>query len=231
LRSAPAIVVAFAAAVVVALAAVALTSEREQAFTLGVVRSTTVKVAHGRAVCQAPISVPPDAAFDAVTVGATTQARRGAHLELTVRAADAGDPTRAGAVLARGALVSGVTGGNALRIVRVGHVDADRTVAVCVTNHSRRPTLLYGNGDAAARASSAYADGHPTGSDLALEFQRTEPRTLATLLPAMFDRAALFRAQRVGAWTYWVLALLCILAVPLLLVRALRSAACDSSGA
>ena len=231
MRSAPAIVVALAAAVVVALAAVALTSEREQAFTLGVVRSTTVKVKHGQAVCQAPISVPPDAAFDAVTVGATTRARRGAQLELTVRAADAGDPTRAGAVLARGALVSGVAGEDPLRTVRVGHVDADRTVAVCLTNRSRRPALLYGNGDAAARASSAYAGGEPTGSDLALEFQRAEPRTLAALLPAMFDRAALFRAGWVGAWTYWVLALLCVLAVPLLLVRALRSAVRDSSGA
>jgi hypothetical protein len=230
LRSAPAIVVAFAAAVVVALAVFALTSEREQAFTLGVIRSTTVKVAHGQAVCQAPISVPPDAAFDAVTVGATTQARRGAQLELTVRAADAGDPTRAGAVLARGALVSGVTGENVARTVRVGHVDADRTVAVCVTNRSRRPALLYGNVDAAARASSAYADGRPTASDLSLEFQRAEPRTLADLLPAMFDRAALFRAQWVGAWTYWLLALLCVVAVPLLLVRALRSAVRDSSG-
>jgi hypothetical protein len=227
LRSAPAIVVATAAAVTVALAAVALTSEREQAFTLGVVRSTTVAVAHGQAVCQAPISVPPDAAFEAVTVGATTQARRGAQLELTVRTADAGQPTRAGALLARGRFVSGVTGEDALRTVRVGHVDAGRTVALCVTNHSRRPALLYGNGDAAARVSSAYAEGRPTGSDLALEFQRAEPRTLAGLLPAMFDRAALFRAQWVGAWTYWVLALLCVFAVPLLLVRALRSAVRD----
>jgi hypothetical protein len=95
LRSAPAIIVAIAAAVMVALAAVALTSEREQAFTLGVTLSTTVDVAHGQTVCQAPISVPPEGAFDAVTVGATTRARRGSQLELTVRAADAGAPTRA----------------------------------------------------------------------------------------------------------------------------------------
>jgi hypothetical protein len=230
LRSAAAIVVAIAAAVVVALAAVALTSEREQAFTLGVTRSTTVEAAHGQAVCQTPISVPPDAAFDAVTVGATTRARRGAHLELTVRAADAGDPTRAGAVLARGSLVSGVAGGNAPRTVRVGHVDANRTVAVCVTNRSRRPALLYGNADAAARTSSAYTKGKRTGIDLSLEFQRAEPRTVAGLLPTMFDRAALFQAQWVGAWTYWVLALLCVFAVPLLLVRALRSAMRDSNG-
>jgi hypothetical protein len=231
LRSAPAIIVAIAAAVTVALVAVTLTSEREQAFTLGVTLSTTVKVAQGQAVCQAPISVPPDAAFDAVTVGATTRARRGAQLELTVRAADAAHPTRAGAVLARGALVSGVSGENSLRTARVGHVDANRTVAVCVTNRSRHPALLYGNSDAAARTSSAYTNGKGTGIDLLLEFQRAEPRTLAGLLPAMFDRAALFRAQWVGAWTYWVLALLCVFAVPLLLVRALRSAVRDSSGA
>jgi len=227
LRSAPAIVVAIAAAVIVALAAVALTSDREQAFTLGVVRSTTIKVPYGQAVCQSPISVPPDAAFDAVTLDATTQAPRGAELELTVRAADAGAPTRAGKVLARGSTVSGVTGESALRTVRVGHVDADQTIAVCVTNRSRRPALLYGNADAAARTSSAYTNGKRTGLDLVLDFQRAEPRSLAGLLPAMFDRAALFRAQWVGAWTYWVLALLCLFAVPLLLVRALRSAVRD----
>ncbi len=163
MRSAPAIVVAIAAAVVVALAAVALTSEQKQAFTLGVTLSTTVKVAHGQAVCQTPISVPPDAAFDAVTLDATTQAPRGAELELTVRAADAADPTRAGKVLARGATVSGVTGESALRTVRVGHVDADQTIAVCVTNRSRRPALLYGNADASTRTSSAYTKGKQTG--------------------------------------------------------------------
>ena len=134
-------------------------------------------------------------------------------------------------VLARGALVSGVTGEDALRTVRVGHVDADRTVAVCVTNRSRRPALLYGNGDAAARASSAYADGKPTGSDLALEFQRAEPRTLAACCPPCSTAPRSSAPQWVGAWTYWVLALLCVFAVPLLLVRALRSAVRDSSGA
>ena len=150
------------------------------------------------------------------------------RLDVTVRAADAAAPARPGAVLARGGL--DVDAGASARTATTGPVGADRTIAVCITNRDRRRAFVYGNADAAARASSAYTKGKRTGYDLALEFQRAEPRTLAGLLPAMSDRAALFRAQWVGAWTYWVLALLCVVAVPLLLVRALRSAVRDSSG-
>ena len=66
MRSAAAIIVAVAAVVVVALVAVAATSDREQAFTLGVSRSVALELAPGRTVCQTPVSVPPDAGFDAV---------------------------------------------------------------------------------------------------------------------------------------------------------------------
>ena len=109
-----AIVVAIAAAVVVALAAVAA-DQRARAGVHARRRPLDApsRLAPGQAVCQAPISVPPDAAFDAVTVGAHhPSATRRASSTLTVRAADAA-ATRpgAGAVLARGALVSGVAGG------------------------------------------------------------------------------------------------------------------------
>jgi hypothetical protein len=225
MRSAASIIVAFAAVVVVALVAVAATSEREQAFTLGVSRSVALQLAPGRTACQAPISVPPDAGFDAVTLGARSAGRQPVRLDVTVHAVDAAAPARLGAVLARGGVDVGA--GVSTRTATTGPVRANRTTAVCVSNRDRRPAFVYGNADAAARTSSAYTRGKRTGYDLALEFQRAEPRNVAGLLPAMFDRAALFRAQWVGAWMYWVLALLCVIGVPLLLVRALRSAARD----
>jgi len=47
--------------------------------------------------------------------------------------------------------------------------------------------------------------------------------------PAIADRAALFRAAWVGPWTYLVLALLVLVAVPVLLVRAVATAERDGA--
>jgi hypothetical protein len=229
MRSAAAIIVGVAAVVVVTLVVVAATSEREQAFTLGVSPSIPLKLPPGRNLCQTPISVPPDAGFDAVAIAARSTQRRSVRLDVTVRAADAAAPARFGAVLARRVL--DVDAGGPARKVTTGPVRTNRTIAVCVANRDRwQPAVVYGNTEAAARGSNAYTLGKPTGYDLSLRFERPRPRTLAGLLPAMFERAALFRAQWVGAWTYWLVALLCVFAVPLLLVRALRSAVRDSSG-
>ena len=111
----------------------------------------------------------------------------------------------------------------------VGRVAPGESIAVCVENRGRRPAFIYGDADAAARSSTSYLNGKPTGSDLALEFERRRPRSLAGLIPAMFDRAALFRAQWVGAWTYWLLAALVVVGAPALLVGAVRAAARDSA--
>jgi hypothetical protein len=54
-----------------------------------------------------------------------------------------------------------------------------------------------------------------------------EPRSFAALVPAILDRAALFRAPGIGAWTYWLLGALVGLAVPALLVLALGAAERD----
>jgi hypothetical protein len=225
MRSAAAIIVGVAAVVVITLVAVAATSDREQAFTLGVSRSVALQLAPGRTACQAPISVPPDAGFDAVAIAARSAGPQPVRLDVTVRAVDAAAPAQPGPVLARGGVDVGAR--VATRTATTGPVRANRTTAVCISNRDRSPAFVYGNADAATRASSAYTRGKLTGYDLALEFRRAEPRTVAGLLPSMFDRAALFRADWVGAWVYWVLALLCVFAVPLLLVRALRSAVRD----
>jgi hypothetical protein len=232
MRSPGAVVVALALAALAGLAAAALLNERSQAFTLGVVRSTAAKVKPREEICQAPITVPASAAFEGVTFAVGTNHRTGPALDLSVRAAETGDPAaRGGTMLARGTLPAGYPDVDrvAEHTVRVGPVSAGSTIAVCFTNRGRRPAFIYGNADAAARSSSAFLDGKPLGTDLALDFERREPRSLAALAPAMIERAALFRARAVGPWTYVVLALLVLLAAPALLVRALRAAARETT--
>jgi hypothetical protein len=102
-------------------------------------------------------------------------------------------------------------------------VDAAR-ITVCVSNQGTRQVAIYGNGDAAARSSTAFKDGRPIKYDLSLEFERA-PRSVASELPQLFDRARLFRAPWLGAWAYWILAVALVVGAPWLLLRALRAAA------
>jgi hypothetical protein len=229
MRSAAAIVAGLALAAVLGLAVAALVDERPQAFTLGVTRSTTIEVKAGEEACQAPIDVPGDAAFDGVTFAVGTDRRPGPPLDVTVRAARPG--ALRGAVLARGTLTGGYPDIDRApsHTVWVDRVPAERSIAVCVANRGRRSAFISGNADAAARSSSAFVDGAPAGSDLALGFERRSPRSLAALAPAIVDRAALFRAQVVGAWTYILLGLLVLLVAPALLVRAVTLATADES--
>ena len=56
-----------------------------------------------------------------------------------------------------------------------------------------------------------------------------EPRSVASQLPVIFERAALFRPGWVGPWTFWALALVVGLGVPALLARALAAAVRDDA--
>jgi hypothetical protein len=76
-----------------------------------------------------------------------------------------------------------------------------------------------GRGDP-LRPPHALLGGRRLLDDLDLAFERG-PRTLLSQAPAIAQRAALFRAGWVGTWTYAVLALLLVLAVPALLAAAL----------
>jgi hypothetical protein len=62
------------------------------------------------------------------------------------------------------------------------------------------------------------------GWALSLRFLRGHPRPVLSQVPLIIDRAALFRPGPVGPWTFWLLALLVAVAVPLLLAHALRRA-------
>lgn len=224
MRSAGAIIAGFALIAVLGLVTAASLNERSQAFTLGVTRATIIEVPPRKEVCQTPIAVPANAAFDGVTFAVGTDHRPGPPIAVSVRAAGAGG--RPGELLARGMLPAGYpdVAQAPEHTVWFDRVPAEQSVAVCLRNLGRRSAFIYGDGDAAARLSSASREGMPLTADLALEFERRDARSLASLGHAIVDRAALFRSRVTGSWAYYLLGLIALLAVPALLMRALRAA-------
>ena len=216
MRSAGCVAAILAALAVLALAASATLRGERLAFTLGVTSGGPVAVVEpGSRVCQRDVIVPQGGGFDRVRLSLGTYQRPGPPVDLIVR--DAG-----GATLARGALRGGYPdiAQAPSHSVRVGEVGDERRIDVCVANEGSRRVAVYGNAGIASQTSSAELDGQPQEYDLNLAFE-TRERSIAALWPAMADRAALFRAAWVGPWTYLVLALLVLVAVPALLVRAL----------
>lgn len=207
------------------LVAGALLADTPRAFTLGVTNGlVAAELRPGQQACQAPITVPDDGGFDRVRFSLGTYKRPGQAVDLTVL------PAGGGAPLARGGLPAGYPDVDRApnHTVAVGDVAAGERIQVCLTNRGSNKVAVYGNADAANRTSTATRDGKPLGTDLNFAFERDE-RTLAALAPAIADRASLFHAGWVGPWTYVLLALVVVLGVPLLLVRALRAAETDGA--
>jgi hypothetical protein len=221
MRSARTVVLGVTVAGVLALVLVALAQRTSLAFTLGVARAAVVaRLAPGEEACQRPIDVPSRAGFDRVALGVGTYGDAGSPLRLTVRTAS-GDR-----ILATGALSGGYRD---MARHPVERVRLDRTVrapriSVCVENRGPRRVGVYGDVDVAADASTAAEDGRPLRRDLSLVFER-EPRSMASEVPAMLSRAALFRFPGTGAWAYALLGAVLLLAGPLLLIRAVAAAA------
>ena len=163
-------------------------------------------------------------AFDrvALSVGTLPARRRAARRSTSCRTA------RAARVLGRGALAGGY------RTSR--HPGAPRGAGPGVGEGARSPSACSNRGRAQAsrstatptprRGSSAFRRTAARANvDLSLVFERAEPRaSLASELPRMLDRAALFRAQWLGSWAYVMLAAALLVGAPWLVVRALRSA-------
>lgn len=83
-------------------------------------------------------------------------------------------------------------------------VAAGQYVKVCVRNLSAGTTTLMGS--TANNLSGALSiAGKPSPVAMSLLFLRPQSRSLLSLLPAVFRRAALFRPTWVGAWSFWVL--------------------------
>ena len=214
-----------AAAVLVTVLAGVTTKEKD-AFTLGVSAAGPVTTLQpGQQVCQEPIVVPDaDAAFDRIRFSLGTFSRPGPPIDVAVKAID-------GRFEARGRLEGGYADRSRAPTpsVAVGHVALiEQGLRVCLRNAGSTKVAVFGNGDLASRTSTATKDGKPAGADVTMVFERGESRSALSLVPRIFERASLWRASWTGAWTYWLLGALVLLAVPALLALALRSSLRES---
>jgi hypothetical protein len=217
MRSARVLLVTLCAAGTLLVVALALTRDTTLAFTLGVTSvAPVVKVEPGQTACQRPISVPAGGGFDRIAFMLGTYRRTGPPVDVTVR--DAG-----GRIVASGRVAGGYPDITEVprHTVSIGHVGGGDGLAVCLTNAGDHSVAIYGNTDGASRTSSAYLGSRPLNVDLNFVFER-QPRSLATLLPRIIDRASLFRPPLTGPWVYVLMSVLVVCVVPALLLAALR---------
>ena len=226
MRSPLAVPVAGAVVAVLVLVVLLVTTQERRAFTLGVPLSgAAATLAPRDEICQAPVGLPDrESNFDRVAfVLATTDARPGPQVDVTLKALD-------GAPIARGRVPGGYGPDSQIeQVVDVGRVTTRTPMQVCLRNAGALPVAVFGSGDLASRTSTAALNGTPLGIDVALSFEHAEPRSALSLLPALLDRMALWRAGWLGGWTYWLLAAGVLLVVPLLLIVALREVLADAS--
>jgi hypothetical protein len=203
--------IAVAVAGILAVLAAAALDDRERAFTVGLppVR-VAAELGPGDRACRTNIDVP--APFSRVNLATASFGRTGPALTIT-----AGD--------ARGTVAGGYPDNSTVE-TRVGEVAEGGRIDVCVTNDGDHRVALYGS---PPDTPPDYLGDPNLDPELGVTFVREEPKSMLSLVPEAFERAALFRPAWVGAWTFWVLLGLVAAAVPLLLAAAYRSAATDST--
>jgi hypothetical protein len=203
------------------LLVVAATRESTLVYTIGAAPGAPIaNLEPGEEVCQTPVAPPPEA-FDRVVIGLQPSGPPGAPVEVLLR-------SRSGDVVAEGRLDGGYAKaeGPLIQAVPIGPVTVREPVELCVRNTGEDNVAALGTTGLAHRTSVATFSGKAVG-DLAVVLERSEPRSLLARLPQVFDHAAAFKAGWVGPWTFWLLAALVLVAVPLLLARGLAAAARD----
>jgi hypothetical protein len=187
--------------------------ERSRVFSLDVPNvSPIARLARGHQLCQGSIRSP--AAFGAVQIWAQTGGAAGA-LELEVKG-----PRGTSIAQGRAALQ---TSPNPIEVALDAEIPAGQTVSVCVLNGGPPPIAVDGSSPLNP-AMTATLDGKAVPLEISLVALRSTPRSLLALVPTIFDRAALFRPGWVGAWTFWALLVLVMLAF-VVAVKAVGSAA------
>ena len=88
-------------------------------------------------------------------------------------------------------------------------VGSGRRLSVCLRSAGPERVSLFGAGAGSsvqlANVGRLTSPAGARGEMLALVFTRRHPRSLLSLFPTIFRRAAVFRPSFVGPWTYWVL--------------------------
>jgi hypothetical protein len=169
----------------------------------------------GQESCQQPISVAE--AFGQVGFHVGTAKLPGPELVVTVRDAD-GTPLRSGRL-------EGGYPDNSAPVVLVGEVRPRRGLAVCIKNVGDSTLALLGSAGDLVPSTRVYLEGRPGNTELTMSFYTADRPSALGEVPRILERAALFRPGWVGAWTFWGLAVVLVVGVPLLLVGALRSSA------
>ena len=103
-------------------------------------------------------------------------------------------------------------------LVEIEIPPAPRTLpaTLCVTNGGMRPLTLNATTESrTASRTTTTLDGEPTPADPTIQLMRREPRSFASMLPTLFERAATFKPGFAGPWLFWTLAALLLLGLPL----------------
>lgn len=167
----------------------------------------------GERACQGPVVLAKDSAGVRLFVG--TYQRPGPALEVVFRDAS-------GRVLRRGTLAGGYQDAT-WQVVRFDPArETVQASSLCVRSEDGG-FALAGNPDGSTNSNQELVvGGRPTSADLAYQLVRPGEGTLFGLLPTIFHRASLLHPSWVGAWTYYLaaimLALLLVAAVGVLLV-------------
>jgi hypothetical protein len=222
MRSATMLLLALAIGGVALLAVLGLTRESSLVYTLGVQPQLPVALPAGMTACQAPIVVPRGERFERVVFYPANPADTPAKLEISVSDA-AGERWMARAVTAPRVPPEGTAPPPAQR-VDVGGLSPDGPVRVCFENRGKGQVDLWGSTDIASGPTTATIDATRPAADIALVLERDDARSILALLPEMADRASLFRARWLSPGAFAVIAVLVLVAVPALLVSALRTA-------
>jgi len=220
-----AIVLAILVAGVLAVLGVASGDKRDLAFATNVLPSQLgAAVGPGETACERAVHV--DGEFDVLRLAVATFPP-GPETRVTV--------SRSGsrAVLATGSIRPGFATSRRMTFPSVHlsrSVKAGGYADICLHVRGSKPVFVAGHGGFPGNAFLLGRRGEERRlrTDLHFDFLTTRPRSVLSQLPAVFHRAALFRADPIGAWTYWALLALLLVAVPALLVRALWTADRDA---
>lgn len=212
-------VAGLAVVMVVGLAAVlglALTQRSSLVYSLGVNPAlSAATLTPGARACQAPVRPPTGVTFDRVGVLLDAAGQPGPPVRVEVRETD-------GRRLASGRLEPGYPDFDPARkreqVVRVGTVEPEAPLEICVVNEGDVPVSVIGQAGIASPTTSATASGRPLTTDLTINLRSGE-RSLLALLPDIAQRASRFRAGWVSPAVYLVLAVAIVAGAPLLLAR------------
>lgn len=213
--------------------------------TLGVaVVLPVAELAKGHELCETPIGLAGD--LDAVTFNPAAPPGETPAITVSLRA------VVGGRVLGRGVLPADFDPGLP-QTVRLGRVHGDQLVTLCFRNRGPGPVSIFGDrferlactpSGRQANApvicpplglrptvapATAVLDGTPVYGDVAATFLRADRRSVLGSVPAIAQRASLFRPAFVHPTLWWALLAGWVIVLPAGLVFALKAARPDAS--